>query len=108
METSHELDLASIRTLTGVALTRPDGLFSVLDFWGRGGPNYFVTRLALPTSMQINWAVVETEMAKESKKIESEELRLYSNTLEALELLETIDAVYSSGALHCCEYHWIS
>lgn len=105
LEKNHELDFASFYTLAGVALSRPDGLFRVVDFGGGGGQHYFITRLALPTSVQINWAVVEiTEMAKEARKIESEKLRLYFNTLEALEHLEAVDLVYSSGALHCCEY----
>lgn len=34
LETNHELDLASFRTLAGVALSRPDGLFRVVDFGG--------------------------------------------------------------------------
>jgi putative methyltransferase (TIGR04325 family) len=96
-------DLGSLRSLIGIALAGAKDTLNVIDFGGGGGYHHTIARAALNPEITLRWNVVETPaMVSEAQRMETEELRFFSDIAAASDDLESLDIVFTSGALHCC------
>lgn len=74
---------------------------TVLDFGGACGAHYFLAKHFFK-SIVFNWLVVETpEMVKNAQCLTSEELCFFSSLEEAVQSVDSIDFVHTSGTLQC-------
>lgn len=81
------------------------GAIRVLDFGGAAGAHYLLARALLPSSRELRWAVVETEaMAKAAaEQLATHELSFHGDLQTAVDRLEQVDLLHSSGTLQCVE-----
>jgi putative methyltransferase (TIGR04325 family) len=93
-------DRSALRTLVGLSLAVTKRDVHVLDFGGACGLHYFIARAFLGDRVRFQWHVVETpSMAAAAKDFEDGSLRFFESVPRATEALETVDLVFSSGAL---------
>jgi len=76
----------------------------ILDFGGACGAHYFILRKILPQKIKLKWAVVETtQMVKNAKQFENEELYFFSEIVDAKNFLGEVNILHTSGALQCVD-----
>lgn len=96
-------DLGTLRTLIGLGLSKTSDSLNVIDFGGGGGYHYTIASNAFGNSTQLKWNVVETTaMASEAQRIANLNLKFFDNIAEASKDLESIDLIFTSGALQYC------
>ena len=77
---------------------------NVLDFGGACGAHYFQLRNLINKDLILNWVVVETPtMVKYAKELETNELSFFDNFADAINNLDTIDLLHTSGTLQCVD-----
>jgi len=96
-------ELASLRTIIGLALATSNKSLKVLDFGGGGGADYSIARIAFDSDIKLKWNVVETPaMVSKTKALENEELKFFDSVFSASEDLEEVDIILTSGSLQYC------
>ena len=93
-------DLNALRILGGLrlAVTKPD--VTVLDFGGACGAHYFLASALLGDRVRFRWHVIETApMVAVAQGLADGHVQFFESVLQATAGLETIDVVFSSGAL---------
>jgi putative methyltransferase (TIGR04325 family) len=103
LATNPELDGTALRTIAGLAFARPtEGQFRVLDFGGQAGYHYFIARASLPSTIALDWRVVETRCmaTAAASQLTSTELAFFDSIERAVSDWKP-DLVFASGVLHC-------
>jgi putative methyltransferase (TIGR04325 family) len=96
-------DLATLRTLIALGLSKHNDVLRVVDFGGGGGYHFTVASKAFGDETKLNWNVVETTtMVKEAQIIAVDSLKFFDNTTEAVKDLGDVDLVLTSSALQYC------
>ena len=96
-------DLATLRTLIALGLSKTSNELKVLDFGGGAGYHYEIARAALGRDSVLRWNIVETPtMAEAAKSIEEENLKFFDNIEEARRDLGSVDLVLASSSLQYC------
>jgi putative methyltransferase (TIGR04325 family) len=95
--------LRSIIATVMAAISNNSNVINVLDFGGAGGIHYYIAKLAMGNSIQINWHIIETKaMVNAGRKIEDVQLK-YFDSIESAQLEgHQYDLVFSSSALQYC------
>jgi len=74
----------------------------VLDFGGSCGAHYFLVKAILGSKIRFQWHVVETAATvRKAHALETDELKFFDDLTEAVQRLEYIDLMHSSGTLQC-------
>lgn len=103
IDSNYSLEIGALRTIAGVALAAAKESLNVIDFGGGAGYHYTIAKRVLGKDFKIKWHVVETKsMVDAAKKLENEELKFFDNIHDAVDKIDNVDLVFSSGALHCC------
>ena len=96
-------DLAAMRTLIALGLSRTSNELKVIDFGGGAGYHYEMARAALGQSAAIRWNVVETTaMANAARSLEEPGLKFFDSIEEAARDLGAVDLVLASSSLQYC------
>lgn len=79
------------------------GTIRVLDFGGAAGAHYFLARRFLPSSIRLQWTVVETNAmaARARSALSGDELGFSDDLESAAAKLNQVDILYASGVLQC-------
>ena len=97
------IDLAAMRTLISLGLSKTSNELNVIDFGGGAGYHYEIARAALGQSAAVRWNVVETTaMAKAARSLEEPGLKFFDNIEEAARDLGSVDLVLASSSLQYC------
>lgn len=79
-----------------------DGALNVLDFGGGSGLHFYYFKSVFGDSIKVKWCVVETPMmCKYVTEMQSDELMFFDNIADASAAMDSVDLVFSSGALQC-------
>jgi putative methyltransferase (TIGR04325 family) len=93
-------DLSALRTLGGLSLAVTKRDVTVLDFGGACGAHYFLASAVLGDRVRFRWHVIETaSMAAVAQGLADDHVEFFASVPQATAGLETIDVVFSSGAL---------
>lgn len=103
-----QLNLTEIQTINAIQNTLIENpnipIIHVLDFGGGCGFHYFIVKKMFPTT-KFRWHVIETEkMVEKAHRLESKELRFFSDIPSATKDLPTIDLLHSSCTLNYVQY----
>jgi putative methyltransferase (TIGR04325 family) len=93
-------DLSALRLLGGLSLAVTKRDVTVLDFGGACGAHYFLASAVLGDRVRFRWHVIETaSMAAVAQGLADDHVEFFASVPQATAGLETIDVVFSSGAL---------
>jgi putative methyltransferase (TIGR04325 family) len=102
MKNNQFLDSVYLRAVTGVALALEVNKLRVIDFGGGGGSHYTIARSVLDPKIKLRWNVVETNaMVEAANYLRNDELNFFNDIQSAVDDLESVDLVLTSGTLHC-------
>lgn len=103
LATNLELDVTSMRTIAGLAFAQPqNGKLRVLDFGGQADYHYFLARASFPSTVGLDWRVVETRCLTKTTGLQltTTELSLCDSIERAVSDWKP-DLVFASEVLHC-------
>lgn len=99
-----ETSAYSLLSLINPIIENKTNRINVLDFGGACGAHYFHLRSLLDKDLKLNWVVVETPtMVKYAKELETDELSFFDNFANAINKLDRIDLLHTSGTLQCVD-----
>ena len=102
-ETNH-INATSAYSLCSLLASIDSQELNVLDFGGACGAHYFLARAVIPSSIKLNWVVVETpEMAAVGNILSTDELCFTADLGEALSFMKRVDLIHTSGTLQCVD-----
>jgi putative methyltransferase (TIGR04325 family) len=94
-------DISAARTLFGVSMALNGAKkLRVLDFGGGGGFHYNIARAILPSTIELDWYVVESsELCAASQQLIVPELKFFDSIIEASKELQVVDLIFTSSTL---------
>jgi putative methyltransferase (TIGR04325 family) len=97
-------DQTTVYTLIPFTFLCSRKVINVLDIGGGCGMHFYPLKKVFSNKFKFNWHVVETNaLSQAAKVLENDELKFFDNISKAVNSLERIDLIISSGAIQYFE-----